>query len=119
MVNQLGKFSPRLAELGQPLSELLSSKNTWIWGPAQGRAFSNLKEEITRPHYNPEAHTKMSADASSFGLGSVLLLNKYVWKPVAYASRSLTETERRYAQIENEALAVTWSCSNWIKSDII
>lgn len=38
------------------------------------------------------------------------------WKPIAYASRSLTETERRYAQIE-EALAVTWSCE--IFSDYI
>ena len=60
MVNQLGKFSPRLAEHAQPLRELLSSKNTWIWGPVQDRAFSNVKEEITRPtvlaHYNPEAH---------------------------------------------------------------
>ena len=35
VVNQLGKFSPRLAELGQPLRELLSSKNIWIWGPVQ------------------------------------------------------------------------------------
>ena len=108
MVNQLGKFS----------RELLSSKNTWRWGPHQDRAFSNVKEEITRPtvlaHYNPNARTKISADASSFGMGSILLqLNNDVWKPVAYASHSLTETERRYAQIEKEALAVTWSCEKF------
>ena len=96
----------------------MSSKNTWIWGPEQDRVLSNMKEEITRPtllaHYNPEAHTKISTDASSFGLGSVLLqLNQDVWKPVAYASQSLTDTVRKYAQIEKESLAVTWSCEKF------
>ena len=33
-------------------------------------------------------------------------------KPVAYASRALTETECRYAQIEKELLAITFACRN-------
>ena len=67
--------------------------------------------------YDPKAATKISADASSFGLGAVLLQkDESSWKPVAYASRSLTET-KRYAQIEKKALAITWACekfSNYI-----
>ena len=35
------------------------------------------------------------------------------WRPVAYASRLVTETERCYAQIEKEALAITWSCEKF------
>ena len=56
----------------------------------------------------------MSADASSYGIGAVLLqYNEGQWKPVAYASRSMSDSERRYAQIEKEALATTWSCEKF------
>ena len=64
--------------------------------------------------YDPTAEVKVSADASSFGLGAVLLQQERGdWKPVAYASRSMTPTERRYAQIEKEALAITWACGKF------
>ena len=63
VANQLGKFSPRLAEITQPLRELLSSKKTWLWGPDQQSAFSEVKSELSRPTiltlYNLEAPTKL------------------------------------------------------------
>ena len=119
MVNQMGKFSPNIAELSKPLRELLSTKRAWLWGPEQNHSFDALKAELTKPTvlalYNPEAKSKVSADASSFGLGAVLLQKDKdsEWRPVAYASRALSETERRYAQIEKEALAITWSCEKF------
>ena len=38
-VNQLGKFSPYVAELSAPLRKLLSTKNAWLWGPEQETSF--------------------------------------------------------------------------------
>ena len=122
MINQLGKFSSNLAELTQPLRELLSKKNEWMWGEAQDEAFAKVKSELTKPtvlalfDVNPDL--KLSADASSYGLGAVLLQNNNSsWQPVAFASRVMSDTERRYAQVEKEALAITWACekfSNYI-----
>ena len=42
MANQLGKFSPNLAELSQPLKELLSPKHSWLWTPRHQEAFTSI-----------------------------------------------------------------------------
>ena len=94
MVNQLSKFTPKVAELSQPLREILSNKKMWMWDSAQEIAFERLKEELTKPTvlaiYNPEAPTKISADASAYGIGAVLMQQskQNEWKPISYASRS-------------------------------
>ena len=118
MINQFGKFSNKLAELTEPLRALLSKKNSWTWGHAQDQAFANVKSELMKPTvlalFDVNAVVKVSADASSFGLGAVLLQqNNSSWQPVAFASRVMSDTERRYAQVEKEALAVTWACEKF------
>ena len=91
MKNQLAKFSPRLAELSKPLRELLSTKRAWLWGADQECAVAEVKAELAQPTvlalYDPEAEMKILADASSFGLGAVLLQRSdETWRPVVYAS---------------------------------
>lgn len=123
MVNQLGKFSSKLPDLTQPLHQLLGKKSIWLWGPAQDQAFTNVKVELMKPTvlslYNPLAPTKVCADASSYGLGAVLMQkDDTTWKPIAFASQTMMETECRYAQIEKEALATTRVCEKFSRACI-
>eukprot|EP00731_Ephydatia_muelleri_P017556 Em0010g654a len=119
MINQLSKFTPNIAELTKPLRELLSKKNKWTWNEIHQKAFSKLKDEVsTQPVlalYSPKLDTIVSADASTYGIGAVLLQRQLDGsvKPVSYASRSLTPTEQKYAQIKKEALGVTWACERF------
>ena len=63
-------------------------------------------------YYLPDARMVVSVDASSFGIGAVLLQvqENGHQAPVTYISRSLSEDKQCFSQIEKEALAIVWAC---------
>ena len=116
MVNHLSKFKSHLASETKPLRDLLCKDSQWYWGPEQEKSFINVKNSLVSSPilalYNPNKETKINADASSYGIGGVVLQKQEDgdWKPVSYVSRALSPTEARYSQIEKECLAFTWTC---------
>ena len=118
MVNYLGRFVPNLADVLHPLNELLHKDTLWTWGPSQKQAFSQIKQILsssqTLTFFRSNRPTVVCSDASSYGLGGVLYQEvEGEMKPVAYCSRSLTDAEKRYAQIEKECLAIVYSCEKF------
>ena len=119
MVNHLSKFAEHLADKTKPIRDLMQKDSQWVWGTPQQQAFEEIKSILTAAPvlalYDPNKDTKVSADASSFGLGGVLLQKQedQTWRPVMFISRALTPVECRHAQIEKEALALTWACERF------
>ena len=124
--NYLAKFVPKCAEFLKPLRELTSAKNEFIWLQHHQECFQSIKDMVTNDcllaYYSDKKRLFLEVDASKEGLGAVLLQTskddqnlknapdgipeQAELRPIAYASKSLTKTERRYANNERELLAV-------------
>ncbi|RXN11580.1 Retrovirus-related Pol poly from transposon [Labeo rohita] len=116
MINYLSKFVPCLSDINSPLRLLLKQSSEFIWDSQHDDAFQKMKELITKEPgpilacYDPQKELHLQVDASKYGLGAVLLQDG---KPLSYASRSLTECEVSYAQIEKELYAVLFGCKRF------
>ncbi|UYV81622.1 K02A2.6-like [Cordylochernes scorpioides] len=113
-INYLTKFLPRLSEVVQPLRVLTQKCMSWSWSEPQEQAFILSKELVTQApvltYFDPSLPVTIQSDASDKGLGAVLLQEE---QPVAYASKALTNTETRYAQIEKECLSIVFACKHF------
>lgn len=113
------KFVPGIKKLRGPLDELLSEDVDFEWLSTHEEAFKGLKEvlrsDLALIHYDPKKDLVVAADASSYGIGAVLLhkfpdkSTKATLKPIMHAARSFTAAEKNYPQIQREALALTFA----------
>ena len=114
MVNYYGKFLPQFSSLLAPLYSLLQKQAKWHWGPDQEQAFTKVKHLMTSSkllvHYDPVKELVLSCDASPYGVGAVLshIMEDGSEKPIAFASRSLAATEKKYSQLDKEGLAIVF-----------
>lgn len=114
LVTYVGKFIPDLATITEPLRFLTRKGVIFKWSEAQQQSFENLKQLITSNallgYYSIDDNTQLYADASPVGLGAVLVQHdKQGPRIISYASKSLSDVEKRYCQTEKEALAIVWA----------
>ena len=98
-----------MSMITDPIRKVMKSDVEFKWGKQQEEAFRQIKEILIAAsvlaYYDVKRPVTITCDASKSGLGAVLLQKG---KPVAYASRTLTDAETRYAQIEKKLLAVVF-----------
>ena len=114
MVTYLTRFAPNLATITVPLRDLLKKDVEFIWDDCHDTAFQKIKDVLTESpvlaFFDPEKQITLQVDASKYGLGATMLQEG---RPVSYASKTLTQTEVGYAQIEKEMLAILFGCKRF------
>ena len=95
-----------------PLHELLKKETHWRWNSSTQKSFEACKNGLTSAsvlvHYDTNRELRLACDASGYGVGAVIshIMDNGEERPIAYASRTLTPSEKNYAQIEKEALSI-------------
>ena len=119
LVNYYGKFLPDLASELAPLYKLLQKQRRWKWGPDEEAAFSHVKDLLRSSqvlvHFDDKLPLVLSCDASPYGLGAVLShrMENGDERPICYVSRTLTDAEKRYSQLDKEALAIIFGVKKY------
>lgn len=118
LVGYYRRFIKDFAKITQPLTACLKKRNKIIIDQRYIDAFNQCKELLTNapllqyPDYDKPF--VLTTDASNVALGAVLSQGQIGHdKPVAYASRTLSDTESRYSTIERELLAIIWAIKHF------
>ena len=114
MVKYLSAYIPHESIITAPMRALLRKDVAWQWEHEHNTALEQVKAALASApvlqFYCVKKAVTLQADASQSGLGACLLQEG---KPIAYASRALTNAERNYAQIEKELLAICFACTKF------
>eukprot|EP00833_Pecoramyces_ruminatium_P012026 jgi/Orpsp1_1/1186058/evm.model.c7180000096669.1 len=119
LCNYYRRFVENFAQVAKPLHNLMKKNIKFVWNDKCEQSFQELKKRLSSPpillHPDPQKPYILECDASNFAIGSILSQYDEENKlhPVAYFSRSLSNTEINYSITEKELLAIKDSFSNW------
>jgi hypothetical protein len=111
MVGYLSRFINNLSVQATHLRRLTRQDVDFVWSEAEDKEFNMIKRKVsdlpTLQYFDINKEVVLECDASEYGLGAAMYQDNQV---IAFASRCLTQTEKKYAQIEKEMLAVVFAC---------
>ena len=105
--------------MAAPIYQLTPKNVPFDWNEECQKAFQSLKQELISnrflTYFNPKLPLVVACDASPVGLGAVLAhkLPSGDEKPIAYESRTLSNSERNYSQIDKESLAIIFAVKHF------
>jgi len=119
LVNYYRRFIEGFASVARPLHDMVKKDKKWDWTERQEKVFKELKEQFTKElvlaALDIDKKIRMEVDASDYAMGGVLSMEceDGLWRPVAFLSKSLNETERNYKIHDKEMLAIVRGLEAW------
>ena len=111
-------FIPDVAAVAESLCRLTKKGVRFLFGNEQRKAFTELKKRLssaeTLGYFDKNAKTLIVTDAGPVGLGAVLIQEQHgVKRFISYASKRLSNVEKRYSQTQKGPLAIFRACERF------
>ena len=119
LANYYRRFIKDFAQVSRPMNVLTRKDMKWRWKGEEQAVFDKLRKAFTtRPVLvapDLDKEFRVEADASNYATGGVLSMkcSNDLWRPVAFISKSLSNTERNYKIHDKEMLAVIRCLESW------
>ena len=118
LANYYHQFIQGFASIARPLHDMVKKDRKWEWIEKQERAFEKLKKRFTQKPVlavpDLDKKMRMEVDVSDYVMGGMLSMKEEEkWKPVAFLSKSLNETEINYEIHNKEILAIIRGLESW------
>ena len=119
LVNYYRQFIEGFASIAKLLHDMVKKDKKWEWTERQEKVFKELKDQFTKElvlaALDLDKKLRVKVDTSDYVTGGMLSMEveNGRWKPVAFLSKSLNETERNYEIHDKEMLVILRGLETW------